>query len=107
MENSNKCNGWTNYATWRVNLECLSEYWEFNDDAVETPDGEPVKVGELFVILAVRRGKTTSPMHSEHHLREGDVVTVAIHTPDFDEATAALRAMGFTRRPEREPGEDA
>ena len=26
----NKCNGWTNYATWRVNLEILGDI-EFNE----------------------------------------------------------------------------
>lgn len=40
---SNKYNGWTNYATWRVNLECFDEsfdpfdYWDDFDsiDAYE------------------------------------------------------------------------
>lgn len=40
---SNKYNGWTNYATWRVNLECFDEsfdpfdYWDdfYSIDAYE------------------------------------------------------------------------
>lgn len=34
MNNDNKYNGWTNYETWRVNIECF-DGWEENLDADE------------------------------------------------------------------------
>ena len=33
----NKCNGWTNYATWRVNLELFND-WDFTEEVLESDD---------------------------------------------------------------------
>lgn len=39
MENTQKCNGWTNYATWRVNLEIFDgmdgEGFDLTQDAYD------------------------------------------------------------------------
>ena len=35
MENNNKYNGWSNYATWRINLELFSDV-DFADEVLES-----------------------------------------------------------------------
>lgn len=42
MTNETTCNGWTNYATWRVNLEMFDGY---------DPDGSPVD-GDILKDMA-------------------------------------------------------
>lgn len=34
MSNDNTCNGWTNYATWRINLEMIEGY-ELSEEQAE------------------------------------------------------------------------
>ena len=73
--------------------DAACESWRFEGspaDAAELP-----AVGELFAILAVRRARETFPMHAGFALREGDVVSVAVHLPERDKAHGALRAHGF------------
>jgi hypothetical protein len=57
--------------------------------------GEPPAIGERFVILAVRRGERTSPMHDAFEPREGDVAAIAVHSAERDEAHALLDALGW------------
>ena len=37
MENNNKYNGWSNYATWRINLELFND-WDFTEEVLESDD---------------------------------------------------------------------
>ena len=59
--------------------------------------------GERFVVLAIRRGGKTLPMHPEFKLQEGDVAAVAVHTPEAGEAREALRSAGWEPQPVDEP----
>ena len=42
MKNKNKYNGWTNYATWRVNLELFSDM-DYKDYFDQFPDVEALE----------------------------------------------------------------
>ena len=42
MKNQNEYNGWTNYATWRVNLELFSDM-DYKDYFDQFPDTEALK----------------------------------------------------------------
>lgn len=51
MTTDNKYNGWTNYATWRINLEMfdglsLGDFWGFSDDEPSTL--EAYELGEVL-----------------------------------------------------------
>ncbi len=37
MSNNNEYNGWTNYATWRINLELLGDY-DWANEVLESDD---------------------------------------------------------------------
>ena len=37
FDKNNECNGWSNYATWRINLELLNDY-NFAEDVLESDD---------------------------------------------------------------------
>jgi hypothetical protein len=39
MKNTEKYNGWTNYATWRVNLEIFDGLYSDVEDEKFTPEG--------------------------------------------------------------------
>ena len=39
MENTEKYNGWTNYATWRVNLEIFDGLYSDTEGEKVTPEG--------------------------------------------------------------------
>ena len=74
------------------------------------PDGEEQptpQMSERFVILALRSGGRTLPMHAARKLQEGDVAVIAIHRPESDEAHAALEALGWEPVPESEDDERA
>lgn len=51
--------------------------------------------GERYVILAIDRDGDVRPMAADLVPRSGDEATVAIHTPDHDEALRALEAIGW------------
>lgn len=69
----------------------------------ETPsEDEPVRdpppIGERLVMLSMQRGsQPMRPMSSDYQPAEGDVVAVALHIPDMDDALEALDARGFER----------
>ena len=71
---------------------------EEGEEAAETPP----KAGDPLVVLTVRRGGKTTPMHEGLGYKEGDIAAVAIHTIEREEAYAALREQGW--EPHREEG---
>ncbi len=75
---------------------------EAREDADEAPDNPPDKprVGELFVILAIRKGKRAFPMSMGYEPEEGDVASVAIHSPDREEAWRVLSELGWHATPD-------
>ena len=65
MENNNKYNGWSNYATWRINLELFSDV-DFADEVLESennswrPDVDYLK--ELMEIWVFDRAENMGLM---------------------------------------------
>jgi NhaP-type Na+/H+ or K+/H+ antiporter len=56
--------------------------------------------GEKFVLLARHRGDTAEPISMRLSFSKGDEATVAIHTPEREEALRTLEAMGWWELPE-------
>ena len=79
------------------------EQWRYRGPGEESAeiDAAP-KGGERFVVLAIRRGGKTLPMHPEFKLQEGDVAAVVVHTPEAGEAREALRSARWDPQPEGE-----
>ncbi|MEE8475891.1 MAG: cation:proton antiporter [Myxococcota bacterium] len=79
------------------------EPWRYRGpvDAEAEVEAAP-KGGELFVLLAIRRGAKTLPMRPDFKLQEGDFAAVAVHTPEADEARESLRRAGWEPQPESE-----
>jgi Trk K+ transport system NAD-binding subunit len=63
-------------------------------DAEEVAE-QPPEIKERLVLLSVRRGDLCKPMTADFTLRDGDVVAVAIHEPDRNEAEKILVALGL------------
>ncbi len=59
--------------------------------------GPPVtpRGGDRYVMLAVQRGEKTEPMSRAHSAKNGDLVTVALHTLEREEALAELAELGW------------
>jgi hypothetical protein len=72
------------------------------------PASAPTGPGERYVILTIERGGKVSPMAKSFVPRRGDEATVAIHTPDREEALRLLHAAGWWEVPEmvEEPGDE-
>lgn len=49
----------------------------------------------LFAILAIQRGRRTTPMHVAYELRAGDQATIAIYEPERDDAVRLLAEAGW------------
>jgi hypothetical protein len=64
-------------------------------------DAEP-SPGERFAILAVRRGARILPMSTGFEAREDDIISVAVHAPESEEAHRILRAGGWELVPASE-----
>jgi NhaP-type Na+/H+ or K+/H+ antiporter len=75
------------------------EHWVFRGaPPAEASEGEgqaPPSAGERFVILAIRRGRSTRPMSVDFKIREGDVASVAVHAPEREEAHRILQQLGW------------
>jgi hypothetical protein len=96
------------------------EHWEYlgvpdahepdqdSESQGSTPELRPI--GERLVMLAVRRGDNVAqPMHGDYSHKSGDILSVAIHDLDTEEAHAILIERGWQRyqAPELdEPGTD-
>lgn len=59
-----------------------------------------VGMGERAILIALLRGGVTEPFHSGIVPKKGDEVTVAIHTPEREEAYRALEARGYWELPQ-------
>ena len=78
----------------RIRHDAVSvERWIFRGPA----PAEAPSPGERFVLVLVQRGKRLRPVARDYVPREDDVVTVAIHLPDEQEAREMLGALGYER----------
>jgi NhaP-type Na+/H+ or K+/H+ antiporter len=72
------------------------EPWVHVGEAAEGEPEEPVAAREeRFVMLAARRGKQVLPVQRGWSPRRDDVVSVAVHLPEREEAHARLRELGY------------
>jgi Trk K+ transport system NAD-binding subunit len=76
------------------------ELWEYAGEAAERAEEGSANGSEPFVLVSVARGKRVRPIHRDLDLAKGDVVTVAVYTPQREDAERALRGRGFTPREE-------
>ncbi|UCE86284.1 MAG: sodium:proton antiporter [Deltaproteobacteria bacterium] len=84
--------------------DLVLEEWSYRGEpAAAKADAEGAdaeqKPGERFAMLAFRRGGRTLPMWTGFEAREGDVVSVAVHVPDREEAHRILAALGWEPHP--------
>jgi len=56
-------------------------------------------LGERAILIALHRGGSVEPFHTGIKPKKGDEVTVAIHTPEREEAYRALEALGYWEMP--------
>lgn len=76
------------------------ERWVYGG-AVKAPasgEGEEAaspRGGELYVVLAIRRGAAVMPMHADLEPREGDVASVAVYVAEAEAAHLALGRSGW------------
>ena len=59
MQTVNEYNGWTNYATWRVNLEILGDIQFVEDDNVSVETLEEIVESTVFDNLPEKNGLAT------------------------------------------------
>lgn len=71
----------------------------------EKPSSSP-KNGERFVILAIQRKKSISPMYTKYKLQKEDLAFVAIYRPEHDQALTQLRTLGW-KKFSGEPAEES
>jgi len=71
-----------------------------DDDEASAPAEGASVVGERFVILAVEREDEVFPMSMSFEARKGDVATIAVHTPERDDAISVLENLGWWELPE-------
>ncbi|MGD9852934.1 MAG: cation:proton antiporter [Nitrospirales bacterium] len=69
----------------------------------EKPSSSP-KNGERFVILAIQRKKSISPMFTTYKLQKEDLAFVAIYLPEHEQALTQLHTLGW-QKPAGEPVE--
>ena len=86
------------------------EHWVYRGAPEREDEGEeaaqPIpKTGDPLVMLTLRSGGKTTPMHEGLGYKEGDVASVAVHSIEREEAYAALRAQGWQPYREEEAGE--
>ena len=58
-------------------------------------NGGASRSGDPLVVIAVRRGERTTPMHAGFEFRDGDIAAVAVHLRDRAAAHVQLRAGGW------------
>lgn len=68
-------------------------------ESEETPTPSSGGLSERFVILSVDRAGQIFVMQAGWEFREGDVIAVAIHLPEREEALRDLTARGWKRAP--------
>jgi NhaP-type Na+/H+ or K+/H+ antiporter len=71
------------------------ERWTFTGEP-ERAEGESAPAAnELLVMLAMRRGSRVRPVHERLEWKADDVVFVAVHSDEGEDAHGVLRAWGF------------
>jgi len=77
------------------------EKWLYEGPVAEGESAAPKETatvanpGELFVVLTLKRGSKTNPMHAGLVPKKGDVAGIAVHTVEREAAHAALRRLGW------------
>ncbi len=69
------------------------------EDPDESETSAPTGLGEKAMVLTLHRGSRAEPFQTDLALTKGDEVTVAIHTPEREDALRALEAMGLWEMP--------
>jgi hypothetical protein len=82
------------------------EQWEYVGGVAERTEEADSNSNEPCVLVSVTRGKRVRPVHRDLDFAKGDVVTVAVYTPQQEEAAATLRDRGFAPR-EEEPADES
>lgn len=90
------------WDVWWRHGEFAVEHLVFGAEAAapDAPGAETRESGapnELFVILAIRRGKRAFPMSLGLETREGDVASVALRTAEREEALRLLAEIGWAK----------
>ena len=83
------------------------EHWSFAEEPEKqggAEAGEDAAPGDHFVILAIRRGERTSPMHADIAPKPGDVAAVAVYAPEREDAHRGLRELGWEEHREQGAG---
>ena len=78
-----------------LNLEIAELVFEEREESDGSEAPVSSRGGDRFVMLAVQRGEKTEPMSHEHSAKDGDLVTVALHTLEREEALAELAELGW------------
>jgi NhaP-type Na+/H+ or K+/H+ antiporter len=86
------------------------EHLEFRGEG-DSPKSQPEDSSspvarELYVLFALRRGNQTVPLSAQLKFKKGDVVAAAIHTPEREQALAALRELNWEPQPESDEKPD-
>lgn len=64
-----------------------------DEPLVESTGEQPLN--DRFVVLTIRRGTKTGPMHASFEVEAGDVAAIAIYSPDKEQADEELRTLGW------------
>ena len=64
MKNENKYNGWSNYATWRINLEIFDGYEAVEDDCINAEMLE--EMAEEHIFQGFDRYADTPPLMQDY-----------------------------------------
>ena len=91
------------WDVWWRHKQVVVEAFDYGKPPEESEDDAPraqstARSKELFAIISVTRGRQVTPMYVAYQFRKGDVAAIAIHTPDRDEALAALERLGWRQR---------
>jgi Trk K+ transport system NAD-binding subunit len=74
-----------------VGVEASSE--TVDDPSTEITGEQPLS--DRFVVLTIRRGTKTGPMHASFEVEAGDIAAIAIYSPDKELADEELRSLGW------------
>ncbi len=64
----------------------------------KTDKNRPLKSGEKFVILSIRREESVFPMYFSFRAKKGDVASIALYTPERDAAELILKEAGWLKK---------
>lgn len=78
MMSDKKYNGWTNYETWRVNLEFVNEE-DYNDYLVDMTDDHPVVLGKSRKVGKACREEIAYKLSQEIKERVEEYIDANMH----------------------------